>query len=225
MKNGIMVSVVIALLVGSSAIAQIDLQYGFWNFNVTNSMDAGSGQGSLYTVQGIGTANYQTVGINPDTNGDPTSPAQQGFGLAIFQEGNVGTNGAPVGLDQGLHIQGLGQNLSLGLGQSLTNPPGQAQSVGYLNDPVVQYQGTSMVGYEDLTKEAGSKGNVDGLSVGGVIMGHGAGNTCANGVQLSVVLGGQYSELSGAAQSTGEIHTDMTGTVQQYQQANGTVVP
>jgi hypothetical protein len=211
MKNGIMVSAVVVFLVGSSAIAQIDLQYQNWDFKLTNSMDLSGGHGSATTIGGIGTLSLQSVGINPDENGDPTITAAQGVGVALFQQGSAGTNGAPVTLNQDLRIVGVTWGV---------NGPGQAQSVGDLSGSVAQYQGSALTGGNDLTKGEGSIGNANGLNIGALGMGQSATNTCADGLQLSLILGGQYSELNGTAQASGEVHADMTGKVQQYQTVN-----
>ena len=47
-----------------------------------------------------------------------------------------------------------------------------------------------------------------------------AGNACAEGGQLSLILGGQFSDLTATAQASAEVHTDMAATIQQYRTAN-----
>ncbi|MBN1509726.1 MAG: hypothetical protein JW955_22960 [Sedimentisphaerales bacterium] len=211
MKRGMAVSVVIVLLVGSHALGQIEAQYQNWNLRLQDSMSFSGGQTDVSTIQGIGTLSVQGIGINPDLSGDPTATAGQGIGAALYQDGSIGTRGALVTLDQDLHILGASWG---------AYGPGQAQTVGDLNGPVGQYQGVSVIGREDMTKGEGSTGNVDGLNIAAFGMGQAAANTCAGGLQLSLILGGQYSELDGAAQASGELHTDMTATIQQLQTAN-----
>ena len=211
MKKGIVVSAVIVLLVGSSAIGQIDLQYQNWNLRLVDSMYLQGGQGTATTIQGIGDLSVQGLAINPTLSSDPTATAVQGIGIALYQDGSINTNGALVTLGQDLQVVGV----SLGI-----NGPGQVQTVGDLSGPIAQYQGTSLIGSEDLTKGTGSWANVNGLNIGAFGMGQLAGNTCADGGQLTLLLGGQFSDLTATAQASGEVHTDMTATIQQYQTAN-----
>jgi hypothetical protein len=212
MKKGIMVSAVIVLVVGSSAMGQIDLQYQNWNLQLLDSMSFSGAQVDSSTIQGIGTLSVHSIGINPDlTTGDPTATAGQGIVAALFQDGSISTGGALVTLGQDLHVLGASWG---------ANGPGQAQTVGDLNGPVGQYQGVRVIGSEDMGKATGSRAGVDGLNIVAFGMGQAAANTCADGLQLSLVLGGQFSELTGAAQASGELHTDMTATIQQYQTAN-----
>jgi len=211
MMKGIAVSAVIVLLVGSSAIAQIGLQYENWNLQLIDNMSLEGGQGTATTIQGIGDLSVQGLGINPDLNGDPAAAAGQGIGVALYQDGSIDTNGALVTLDQNLQVLGASWGV---------NGPGQAQTVGDLSGPIAQYQGNSLIGSENLTKEAGSWASVNGLNVAAFGMGQVAANTCAEGGQLSLILGGQFSDLTATAQASGEVHTDMTATIQQYQTAN-----
>jgi hypothetical protein len=211
MKNGIVVSAIIVLLVGSSAIAQI-AQSQVWDLSLANSMSLGGGVGSATASHWIGLFSPQSAGINPDPNGNPTVTADQGVAAGLYQEGSVDTNGAAVS---------LGQDLSIGsIPLSLLNQAGQVQEVGDLADPIVQYEGTEMEGTQDLEKGTGSIGTVSGLNLAGLGMGQAAVNTCGQGLQLSVMLGGQSSTLTGGAQGTGEVHMEMNGAVAQIQEIN-----
>jgi hypothetical protein len=216
MKKVITASVVAVLLVASSAMAQIDLQYQYWNFGLSNDMDVAGGPGVAETIQSVGTLSVQNLGINPDVGGvDPTATASQGIGLILVQGGETETGGAHVGLLQNLNIQGIGITVN-----GAVIPAGQAQQIGDLSGPTMQYEGVAVSGDQTLDKARGSDGESEGFNLAGFGMGQSAGNNCADGCQLSVILGAQFSELEGAAQATGTIVTSMTATVQQFQTAN-----
>jgi len=214
MKKGIVASAVIVLLAGSGAIAQIDLQWEDWDFGLTNDASMSGAYGNISTTQVNGGLGIQSLGVNPDPNGDPTVTAEQGFGVALYQEGSFETWGAPVTLYQNVGAEGVPA------GTVLNHIPPQAQSVDDLSGSLEQYQGGLVFGSQDLTKEEGSIADVNGLSIAASGMGQTAANTCAGGSQLSLLFGLTYSELYGTAQASGEVHTDMDATVQQYQTAN-----
>jgi len=211
MKKVIAVAVVTVLLVGSSAIAQINLQGQNWGLGLTNDIVLSGGASEASTIQGIGTLGMQDIGINPDMNGDPTVSASQGIGAALFQTGSVYTGGAVATLEQDLTVQGW----ALG-----NNGPGQVQSVGDLAGPAMEFQGVKVDGKNDIDKQRGSDANVDGLNLVAFGMGQEVGNNCADGCQLSLILGGQASSLDGTAQSVGGVLSTMTATVVQIQVAN-----
>jgi len=211
MKKVIAVAVVTVLLVGSSAIAQINLQGQNWGLGLTNDIVLSGGTADASTIQGIGTLNIQNIGINPDQNGDPTVEASQGIGAALFQTGDVHTGGALMTLEQDLTVQGW----SLG-----NNGPGQVQSVGDLAGPAMEFQGVKVDGKNDIDKQRGSEGDADGLNLVAFGMGQELENNCAEGFQVSLIIGGQYSVLDGTAQSVGGVTSTMTGTVVQIQVAN-----
>jgi len=213
-------AVVAVLLIGSSAMAQINLQSQNWNFGLNNAINLSGGAGTAATIQGIGTLSVQDIGVNPDQNGDPTATASQGVGVALFQAGGVETFGkVPAGLTQSLTVAGVG------LVTGIPFPAGQVQSVGDAGDATLQYEGVSVGGTQNLTKASGAGAEVEGLNLAAFGMGQVAVNTCVDGVQASVIIGGQFSELAGAAQSVGTVTTGMNATVQQYQAANTPPAP
>jgi len=211
MKNGIMVSVVIVLLVGSSAIGQIT-QSKLWNLSLTNDMTAGGGVSNDTASHWVSLWSSQSAGINPDPNGDPTVTADQGVIGGLYQEGTVNTNGATATLGQSLTLDGIPL--------SLMNPAGQTQTVGDLNGPIEQYEGTTLAGSQDLEKGQGSTATVSALNAGGLGMGQVAVNTCGEGTQMSLIAGGQSSTVNGGAQGTAEVHMEMSGEVEQIQLIN-----
>jgi hypothetical protein len=211
MKKVITVAVVAVLLVGSSAIAQINLQGQNWGLGLNTDITLSGGTADGSTIQGIGTLSMQNIGINPDQNGDPTVSASQGIGAALFQDGAVHTGGALTTLNQDLLVQGW----TLG-----NNGPGQVQSVGDLAGPAMEFQGVKVDGLNDIDKGRGSEANADGLNLVAFGMGQEVKNNCADGSQLSLILGGQYSVLDGTAQAVGGVTSTMTALVVQVQVAN-----
>lgn len=216
----VIAAVVAVLVIGSSAIGQINLQFEYWDLGLNNTINLSGGPGTAGTTQGIGTLSVQDLGINPDMNGDPTATAGQGIGAALFQTGSTETGGGLIVLDQDLNVKGIGITVN---GTPL--PAGQTQSIGDLAGPTLQYQGASVDGDQKLEKGVGSAANANGLNLAAFGMGQSAGNNCADGCQLSLILGGQFSEIDGAAQSKGTVVTGMTAIVQQFQSANNPPVP
>jgi hypothetical protein len=214
-------SAVAILVVSSSAFAQVDLQYQGWNLGLGNSINLSGGAGTGSTTQGVGTLSVQNLGVNPNNSGVPTVTAGQGIGAALFQNGNATTDGkGNIGLAQTLGITGLGITVN---GSMI--PGGQTQSIADGGGSGMQYQGVSFSGTQGLTKAAGASSTADGLNIAGFVMGQAGDNSCLDGDQLSIILGGQYSTLDGQAQSVGTITTSMTTTVQQFQTGNNPVQP
>lgn len=214
MVKAIAGSIVVVLLVSSGAVAQINVQTQNWGFGLTNDITMDGGPGGAETTQGIGTISVQNIGINPDMGGTPTVVAAQGVGVALFQTGAVQTDGAPTTLDQDLAVTGAPITID-GVGYT-----GQVQMVGDLSGPTVQFEGATVVGSQNLSKEEGSNAATEGLNVAVNAMGQTASNNCAEGCQGSVIIGGSFSALEGAAQSEGTVNTTMTATVTQLQIAN-----
>jgi hypothetical protein len=213
MKKALVFAVVAVLVAGSSAMAQINLQGQDWNLGLTNSMLLIGGPSEASTIQGIGTLSMQELGINPDENGEPTAEAEQGIGAALFQMGEVETGGASAGLVQGLTVKGLS------LGQM---GPGQVQSVGDLAGPVQEFQGVQVKGDQTLDKQRGSEAEINGLNLAAFGMGQEMENNCAEGSQLSLILGGQATCIEGGAQAVAHVATTMIAEVTQVQIANST---
>jgi hypothetical protein len=211
MKKVFAVAVVAVLVLGSSAVAQINLQGQNWGLGLTNSINLSGGTADASTIQGIGTLSMQNIGINPDQNGDPTVSASQGIGAALFQTGDVHTGGALMTLGQSLGVQGL----ALG-----SNGPGQVQSLGDLAGPAMEFQGVEVTGSNDIDKGRGSAGDAQGLNLIAFGMGQELANNCAEGGQLSLILGGQASSLDGTAQAVGGVLSTMTAQIVQIQVAN-----
>jgi len=211
MKKALAFAVVFVLVAGSTAMAQINLQGQDWNLGLTNIMNASGGPTQAETIQGVGTLSMQSMGINPDENDEPTAAASQGIGAALFQTGSVDTDGATAHLGQSLNIAGAS------LGQM---GPGQVQSVGDLAGPVQEFEAVNVDGEQHLSKGRGSEAAIDGLNLVAFGMGQEEGNNCAQGCQLSLILGGQASVIEGQAQSVATVDTTMTATVVQIQMAN-----
>ena len=214
MVKAIAGSIVVALLVTSGAVAQINVQTQNWAFGLTNDISMDGGPGGSDTTQGIGTISVQNIGINPDMGGTPTVTAAQGVGVALFQAGAVQTDGAPTSLDQDLNVTGVGVVID-GVGYT-----GQVQMVGDLAGPTVQFEGATVTGSQNLSKEEGSNAATEGVNIAVNAMGQTAANNCAQGCQGSIIIGGSHSSLEGAAQSEGTVGTSMTATVTQLQIAN-----
>jgi hypothetical protein len=212
MKKVIAFAVVAVLVVGSSAIAQINLQGQDWNLGLTNNLMVIGGPSDASTIQGIGALNVQTMGINPDGNGGFAAESSQGIGAALFQTGETETGGAKVSLDQGLTI--------LGFKDTAGNGPGQIQQLGDLAGPAREYQGVRLDGHNTLDKAVGSAGEASGLNIAAFGMAQEVENNCADGGQLSLILGGQASSLEGQAQAIGHVATTMWAQVTQIQVAN-----
>jgi hypothetical protein len=206
MKKACAVAVVAVLWIGSSAIGQIQ-QGENWNLGLTSDLRLLGGDSSASNIQGIGTLNVQAVGINPDLGGDPTVTGVEGIGAALFQDSSAHTLGATVDVEQSLGITGGIKN-------------GQQQFVGDMAGPVVEQQSAELKGAQNLAKGIGSSAEAEGLNLGAFGMGQAFENNCAEGGQLSLILGGQYSEFEGAAQSVVQIATTMTASVVQVQSAN-----
>lgn len=217
MVRAITLSAIVVLLVGSGAMAQINIQTQNWDFGLTNNIGLGGGAGNASTTQGIGTVIVQNIGINPD-EGDPpayTATAWQSVGVALFQTGGATTHGkVEAGLDQSLSVSGLG------LISGTPFSAGQVQSIADGGGATLQYEGVQVEGTQKLEKGSGASAEVDGLNLTSFGMTQVGANTCVGGCQTSLILGGQYSALEGAAQGTGTVETGMNATVQQYQSAN-----
>jgi hypothetical protein len=211
MRKALAFAVVAVLVAGSTAVAQINLQGQDWNLGLTNLMNLTGGPSEAETIQGIGTLSMQNIGINPDQNGDPTASASEGIGAALFQTGEVETGGATADLKQHLTLKGAT------LGQM---GPGQVQSVGDLAGPAQEFQAVAVNGDQTLTKGRGSEAEINGLNLVAFGMGQEEGNNCAEGCQLSLILGGQASSIEGGAQAVATVGTIMTATVTQVQMAN-----
>ena len=220
MVKAIAGSIVVVLLVSSGAMAQIDLQYQGWDFSLGNAISMDGGPGSADTTQGIGTISVQNLGINPTLEGEPTVGAAQGFGVALFQTGGVETGGAEITLGQDVSAEGVGLTVN-----GTPFPAGQTQQIGDLAGPTTQYEGVLVEGSQDLEKKVGSNAGAEGLNIAAFGMGQTAGNNCAQGCQGSIIIGGSYSQLEGAAQSEGTVGTTMSAQVQQFQAANGEPAP
>ena len=108
MCKGITASVVALLVLGSSAMGQVNLQFHGWNLGVTNNINLSGGTSEGETTQGIGTLSVQDLGINPDEGGDPTAGAAQGIGAVLFQTGGATTGGGSISVVQGLNVVGVG---------------------------------------------------------------------------------------------------------------------
>lgn len=209
------------LVISSAAFAQIDLQYQGWNLGLTNSIALSNGAGTGSTIQGIGTLNVQDLGVNPNSQDVPTTTASQGIIAALFQDGNAETEGkGNISLEQTMGVTGLGITVN---GTPLL--AGQTQMIGDGGDSSLQYEGASVVGGQTLEKGSGAAANADGLNLVGFAMGQTGGNNCVDGCQLSVIIGGQFSELVGTAQGVGTITTGASATVQQFQTANNAAQP
>jgi len=211
MKKVIAVAVVAVLVVGSSAVGQIQ-QAENWNLVLTNDMNLSGGPITALTIQGIGTLDGQALGINPDQNGDPGIVAAEGVATALFQTGFVDTGGAATHLVQGLSITGGTLN-------------GQTQVVSDLSGPAREQQSVNLLGTQNITKGIGSNATVDGLNLAGFGMGQVMENNCAEGGQLSLILGGQFSCIDGAAQSVAVVGTTMAAQIVQVQSANTPPAP
>ncbi|MBN1509728.1 MAG: hypothetical protein JW955_22970 [Sedimentisphaerales bacterium] len=206
MKKVIAVAVVAVLVAGSSAIGQITEGQN-WNLGLTDNITLYGGPSSAETIQGIGTLNIQSMGINPDMGGDPTVTAGEGVAAALFQTGAAETSGANVGLVQNLLVTGGTLN-------------GQQQAIGDLAGPAMQTQSAALTGSQTLTKGMGSNAVAEGLNLAGFGMGQTFENNCAQGCGLSLILGGQASCIEGAAQAVATVATTMTASVVQVQSAN-----
>ncbi len=216
MVKAIAFTAIMILAAGSVASGQIDVQWQNWNLGLTNNIVQSGGTGNASTIQGLGTLNIQTVGINPDDNGDPLANATQGIGAILFQTGSTNTQGAKASLVQLAGVQGV-STVEVA-GQLL--PAGQYQKVGDLAGATLQHQGALATGGQTLTKEGGSAADVEGLNIVGFAMGQSGTNTCADGLQVSVILGGSFSELHGTPQALGTIATTAVAQVEQLQVAN-----
>jgi hypothetical protein len=202
MKKVIAAAVVAVLVIGSSAIGQIE-QGQTWTLGLLNNMALSGGPSLANTIQGVGTLNVQALGINPDLAGNPTVIGAGGVGAALFQTGTVATGGAAAGLVQGLGIVGT-----------------QEQAIGDLAGPVQEVQTSELDGTQVLTKGIGSNAAISGLNLAGFGMAQLFENNCAEGGQLSLVLGGQFSSVEGAAQAVAVVGTEMIVSVGQVQNAN-----
>jgi hypothetical protein len=209
MKRAIAASIVAVLLVGSSAMAQIDLQYQTWDVGLSNTVTLNTGGViSASTTQGIGTLSGQTL-----TSGIAT--ASQGVGVALFQDGSASTKGAAISLTQNAKVE------SVGLSSPHLVDPGQTQKVAVGGGAILQSQGVQVNGDQTLKKTGtDTAANADGLNLVAFGMGETAANNANDASQGVIILGGSYSEMTGKADSKGTVETTMSATVVQLQQAH-----
>ena len=211
MKNGIMVSVAIVLLVGSSAIGQIH-QETTWSLFADNTLNwSAGGPGSITVPQGAFVFGYQHAGINPDDANEPTVTGDQGVVGGALQVGTLVSDGAPLSLEQHDSVSAVG---------GLLNPIGQSQTVSDLSGPIEQYQGAELSGTQKAEKGEGSLGTINGFGLVGFGMGEVGVNTCGQGTQLSILGGGQSVMLTGGAQGSGEVDSEIYAGVVQVQEIN-----
>jgi hypothetical protein len=77
-------------------------------------------------------------------------------------------------------------------------------------------------GEQEMSKQRGSDGKVNGVQLAAFGMGQQAANNCAVGCQGSLILGGQASCIDGTAQGVATVATGMVAIVVQAQVANDT---
>ena len=208
MKKVIAASVVAVLLVGSSAMAQIDVQYQTWSLALTDNISlSGGGPSDASTIQGIGALTTQDL-----TSGVAT--ASQGIGGALFQTGNVSTDGSAIGLTQNLTVAAVGITAPFTVG------PGQLQQVGAGGGALAESQGASVHGDQTLQKTGDTAADADALNLVAFAMNQDAANACNDAGEFAVILGGSFSELDGECDSLGSVVTTMDATVVQLQQSH-----
>jgi len=219
MKKVIAASIVGVLLIGSSAVAQIDVQYQTWNLALSDSVSlSGDGLISASTIQGVGTVAAQDL-----TSGVAT--ASQGIGGAVFESGTVTTDGSATSLTQSMTVAAAGLTATLTVPYSTV--PGQEQKVEvgggelYQSEGVAIGSGSPVVAEQTLSKtEADTGATAEGLTLVAFGMGQTAANNANDATQWTVMLGGSYSTMEAEADSLGTVTTNMDASVIQLQQAH-----
>jgi hypothetical protein len=154
MKKALVGSVVAVLLVGTSAMAQIDVQFQTWDFAIGDNISlSGGGPIGANTIQGIGNLSKQDL-----TSGVAT--AQQCIGTALFQSGEANSQGSDIGLIQNLTVAGLGMTAPFSI------VPGQVQSVAVGGGALTESQGVGVAGDQTIQK-TGDMASECALVIGG----------------------------------------------------------
>jgi hypothetical protein len=208
MKKALVGSVVAVLLVGTSAMAQIDVQFQTWDFAIGDNISlSGGGPIGANTIQGIGNLSKQDL-----TSGVAT--AQQCIGTALFQSGEANSQGSDIGLIQNLTVAGLGMTAPFSI------VPGQVQSVAVGGGALTESQGVGVAGDQTIQKTGDTAADAEALTLVAFGMDQGAGNSCNMASECALVIGGSFSSIDGKCDSLGTVMTTMGATVIQLQQAH-----
>ncbi len=201
MVRAIAGSIIIVLLVGSSALALGDIFQGFsFETNLTGSIElpAGPGSGSLF--QNV------MLGNNQEAESVGTA-ASQGLQGMLMQSGNADGLCAGLTVDQTLFaisIDPTGQSGSAGQIQNISGSLGQ----------IGQGQGVGVIGTQFLAKGLGP-GSADASNNVFLNQGQEASNVLGAASEMSCLAVMQNSEISGGPGSTGSVITGMqAGTAQ-----------
>jgi len=216
MVKAIAVSIVVVLLVSSSAFGQI-LNNETWGLSLgehpgpaENTINVSGAAGAAGAFNAIGTLDGQAAASAQDG-----LIAGQGFAVGIVQGGAAINGGAAtIGIAQAAEVDGAP------LPTSPLVTSGQFQNITPGGDgTLVQAEGVVIDVGQRITKTGGPGVAVAGQGAGN-LMGQGAGNAAqgAGGGQGSAIIGVQFGGVIGGAGATGSVESNMDAIVVQVQQ-------
>ena len=216
MVKAIAASIVVFLLIGSSALGQLgDIgQMENWNHALGSTAATSGNAGAAGAFQGIGVLDTQSA-----TSVYTTTTAGQGVGVLAVQVGvALNAPGGDVTVDQDLATQGLNSAGGTGVNPPALGP-GQVQSIGAYAGTASQFEGVGVDATQDLDKTGGGG---TALALNGIAIGTGqsGASTSATVNQSTVLLGVQASGLTSAPGGTSSVDTTLSSEVLQYQQVN-----
>lgn len=205
MARTITLSVVVALLLGSVASAQIGNigpQTQAWNLGLNSNVSLLSGTGSASNLASLLMVDAQYANTSEGVT------AFQGFGGLLVQ-GATATNAGPA----------------IGAIQTGSIIGGQSQAFSAYGGPAGQVENVTVAAGQTLVKDENGTGSVQaGSGVASATLQAG-GNDCTTLAQGSFVLGGALSYLAGdTCASAGVVGSSLVATVTQQQVANCDVV-
>lgn len=206
MVKAIAGSIIVVLLVGSSALALGEIFQGF-NFDASLAgsiaLPSGPGAGSL----------AQNLAVNNNQAGEGVgTAASQGLQGLLFQAGNAEGLCAGLTVDQVLVAGSIDAAIPFGGSGSA----GQIQSIAGCLGQIGQGQGVGLIGSQVLTKDLGP-GNADAFNSLLLNQGQEATNTMGTASETSCLAVMQNSLLSGEAGSTGMVMTTISAGTAQMQ--------
>jgi hypothetical protein len=202
MKNMAAVSIALALLIGSSAMADISQAFDF-NVGTGGTLIWNTGVGGADLSLGVGVTNLQcSTGV-----------------LSSAGQGLLGTFAATAsGGGEGVALRGTSEITGLGLdgGAAFGFPgfAGQVQSIGSNVDPLGQTEGTTLGSEQNLQRAAGP-GGAEAANTPVLLLGQIASNNLGKAIEWNTIIGSQETGVGGGSTGIGTTTTDVvTGAAQ-----------
>lgn len=211
MVKAIATSLVVVLLVGSSAFGLGEIFQGF-NFDgsLISSLGLPDGPGSASLTQDV------LIGDNQIGVGVGTSATQNMVGT-LSQAADAAGMCAGLSVDQSLLAGSIDPSLAL-----LGTPgvEGQVQTVGGCLGQIGQSQGVGVIGGQAVSNLLGGPGAAAGDHTVDLHQDQAASNVTGQAAETSSLTGTQHSEVAGGPGSVGTVVTTMQAGTAQVQVLN-----